>query len=169
MFLWGLLCAYIVIAYISPKISSFFNSISTNVQKFTQQEKKPFYAIELDNDLMIVTIPQFTVGISGFNEIDWGELNIMEVVDDIFQKIKTEAQHTTIKINISMYFDGEDKYGNKYYTYRLYELMTVNTAEIKRYKNSSYFEKEYNIVHQIIRLPFDKQPIKELTKNESSD
>lgn len=165
---WGLLFGYIGIIYLPP-ISSLYNTISTKAQEFIQKKTPSLYTIELDKDLMIVTIPQFTVGIVGFNEVDWGELNIVEVVDEMYKVLKVNSPNSNVKIYISLYSLNEDRYGNKCRTYRLYDLMSVNTSEVKKYKNSDFFERDYNIIHQIRRLPFDKKPIKEVSKNEKKD
>lgn len=153
--------------YISNSlISNLYNTISIKTQEFIQQKKTSLYTIELDKDLMIVTIPQFTVGIVGFNEVDWGKLNIVEVVDDMYNTLKANSPNSNVQIYISLYSHNEDRYGNKYRSYRLYDLMSVNTSEVKKYKNGYFFERDYNIISQIRRLPFDKNPIKEITKNE---
>ncbi len=162
----GLMGVYLGYKYLPTIVNQFYNSITIKIQEYTTHKN---YAVELDKDIMIVTIPQFTVGIVGFNEIDWGELNIMEVVDDLFQKLKADKSNSTITIDIAMYSYGEDKYGNRHCVYRLYELMTVNLSEVKKYINCSYFERDYNIVHQITRLPFDKRPIKVIKKNEKDN
>lgn len=63
--------------YISnPLFTNLYNSAITSNWKKSQKSKT--YRIDLSDNSVTVLIPQFTVGIAGFNQIDWGELNIVE-------------------------------------------------------------------------------------------
>ncbi len=148
--------------YISnPLFTNLCNSVATELSNWKKSQKPKIYRIDLSNNSATVLIPQFSVGIAGFNQIDWGELNIVEVIDELYQSLATTKTDFNCQIYVNLYYYDTDKYGNKTYNERIYKLLTIPTEEVKRYRNSSYFEQSYDIIYQITRLPFDKKPIKE--------
>lgn len=146
--------------YISnPLFTNLYNSVITS--NWEKSQKSETYRIDLSDNSVTVLIPQFTVGIAGFNQIDWGELNIVEVIDELYHSLISVKKNVDCKIFINLYYYDTDKYGNRTLNGRIYELLTVSTAEVQRYKNSRYFEQNYDIINQITRLPFDKKAIRE--------
>lgn len=143
----------------NPLFTNLYNSAITSNWKKSQKSKT--YRIDLSDNSVTVLIPQFTVGIAGFNQIDWGELNIVEVIDELYHSLISVNKNVDCKIFINLYYYDTDKYGNRTLNGRIYELLTVSTAEVQRYKNSRYFEQNYDIINQITRLPFDKKAIRE--------
>lgn len=140
------------------KVENFIKSEFSNWKK---SQKPQIYRIDLSNNSATVLIPQFTVGIAGFNQIDWGELNIVEVIDELYHSLISVKTNVDCKIYVNLYYYDTDKYENKTINGRIYELLTVSTVEVRRYKNSRYFEQNYDIINQITRLPFDKKAIRE--------
>lgn len=146
--------------YISnPLFTYLYNSVVTSWNKLQTPQK--IYRIDLSNNSATILIPQFTVGIAGFNQIDWGELNIVEVIDELYHSLISVNANIDYKIYVNLYYYNTDKYGNKTLNGRIYELLTVSTAEVRKYKNSCYFEQNYDIINRITRLPFDKKAIRE--------
>lgn len=137
------------------------NYIQTEFSNWKKSRNPKTYRIDLSNNSATVIIPQFTVGIAGFNQVDWGELDIVEVMNELFQSLVTVKTDFNCKIYVNLYYYDTDNYGNKTCNERIYELLTISTTEVKRYKSSRYFEQDYNLIHQITRLPFDKKPIRE--------
>ena len=148
-------CGYII----NPLFTNLYNSVITSNWKKSQKSKT--YRIDLSDNSVTVLIPQFTVGIAGFNQIDWGELNIVEVIDELYHSLISVKTNVDCKIFINLYYYDTDKYGDRTLNGRIYELLTVSTAEVQRYKSSRYFEQNYDIINQITRLPLDKKAIKE--------
>lgn len=144
-----------------PFVEKIYNSIKTEFSNWKKSHTSPIYRIDLSNNSATILIPQFTVGIAGFNQIDWGELNIVEVINELFHSLISVKTNFDCKIYVNLYYYDTDMYGNKTLNGRIYELLTVSTAEVRQYKNSHYFEQNYDIINQITRLPFDKRPIKE--------
>jgi len=148
--------------YVSnPIFTQLYNSAATEISNWMKARDTPTFRIDITNDSATITIPQFTIGIAGFNQLDWGELDIDEVIDELFHSLLSVKTDFDCKIYINLYYYDANKYGNKTFNGRIYELLTVSTAEVKRYKNSHYFEQNYDIINQITKLPFNKKPIKE--------
>lgn len=159
----GLLTTFLLFCLITkpPFVGKVDNFIKSEFSNWKKAQTPSIYRIDLSNNSATILIPQFTVGIAGFNQIDWGELNIVEVIDELFQSLISVKTNIDCKIYVNLYYYDTDKYGNKTIHGRIYELLTVSTAEIRQYKNSRYFEQNYDIINQITRLPFDKKAIRE--------
>lgn len=148
--------------YVSnPLFTNLYNSVITEISNWKESQNPKTYRIDFSNNSVTVLIPQFTVGIAGFNQIDWGGLNIVEVIDELYYSLISVRTNVDCRIFINLYYYDTDKYGNRTINGRIYELFTVSTAEVQRYKNSRYFERNYDIINRITRLPFDKKAIRE--------
>lgn len=148
--------------YISyPIFTNLYNSAVIELSNWKKTRDPQIFRIDLTNNSATIVIPQFTVGIAGFNQIDWGELDIVEVINELYQSLKTVKTDFNCLIYVNLYYYDTDKYGNKTYNERIYKLLTVPTAEVKKYRNGRYFEQGYDIINKITRLPLDKKPIRE--------
>lgn len=124
-----------------------------------QWGSKP-YSLSWQANSLYITIPGPSIGIEGLNQLSWGEVESTEVVEDIFESLKSSGLTDNCPLYVCFSSMTTDKYGNP--TLKVEEprfLMDIPMSEVPKYVNAGYFEKSFGITSKIIEVYKSSRPV----------
>lgn len=125
------------------------------------QTQKPFSIYWHDNNLC-VTMPHPTSGIIELGKVDWGGVDLNQVVSDIFNECNNSKRSGEVTIWVRFENPQTDKYGNVTMAYDDHQIATILLSEARKYKSGKFLDTEYKLSQSIYNAAFGS------TDNESS-
>lgn len=118
--------------------------------------EKPKYTVYWENANLCIVMPRPTLGIVGFNEVDWRGVDLSKVMEDIYDEFILTRRSGTVQLWLRFEIPLTDKYGNETMTYEDYRLVEIPVSEAKKFKSGKYLEAEYRIIEKIkdVAFPF---------------
>lgn len=107
------------------------------------------YKIYWDKDNLCVVMPYPTRGIANLNQINWGDVNLDEVAQDIYEEIIKNNSYLNIKVWVRFENPQFDKYGNETMVYDDFEIATIPLSEAKKYQSWKFLNQSYSIIYNI--------------------
>jgi hypothetical protein len=125
-------------------------------------DDKPKYEVKYYDDGIYITIPWYEP-VSYSAVVYPPRFSMEEVIKETFALLQQSSPNNSVRIKVTFYRLTRDKYGNLYKELSIYNLLEVNTSEVKKYRNYIYFENEYDIEGKI-RVLHNFSPQKTLIK-----
>lgn len=115
---------------------------------------KKAYKASWNKNMLVIEMPYPTKGVVGINAISWGEVDVDELVEDIYDEIK-KSDYSQCLICVMFITKYKDQYGNDVEDKtNLHLIACLNPLEVRKYKNGKYLDEHYNITNRILREAF---------------
>lgn len=119
--------------------------------------KNELYSLSIDNNNLYITMPHPTIGIAGINEVSWRGVDLDMVAEDVYNTLKKKHLSDIYSLYVKFEITSTDKYGNEEKNYKKVFLFKVPVEEVRKYKDSKYFGKSYNLSGKLYEAAFGKQ------------
>ncbi len=111
--------------------------------------KKPYKVYWSGNNLYM-EMQRPTVGVVGINQIDWGDVRLSEVMEDVLKAVKEKDSYSSeFHLYARLTCNPKDKYGNSTERQDDYLVETIEFAEAKKYQTAQSFNGNYGITYKI--------------------
>lgn len=108
------------------------------------------YKLNWDRNLLIVEMPYPTMGGVGINKIDWGKVDVDDLVEDIYDELKDSRSQQCI-LSVRFTSKGKDVYGNDTSDKSsLYYIWSGSPAKVSKFQSGQYFNEYYHITERIL-------------------
>jgi len=101
------------------------------------------YSVTTNGQVINIEIPSRTVGISGINEVSYGNISLNEVAEAVYNEFHgISGFFKSGNYDVYLKTKYKNKYGETEYSDKG-KICTLNTDEMKRYESSYYFSREF--------------------------
>lgn len=112
--------------------------------------KTKAYKMHWNENMLIIEMPCPTYGVVGINKVDWGKVDIDDLLDDICDNAK-KCDYSQCVVCVVLIYKSKDRYGNDIVEKSdLYYLFSIDTSEARKYTSGKYLNGYYNITGRIV-------------------
>lgn len=124
------------------------------------------YELVLDQDKLYIDMPRPSRVAYTEYDIDWHGLEIEDIVADIFDVLKSKNSTSDyVDVLVRVNYIKTDKYGNESFAYNEKSIGIWRISEIKKYKNSFFFNKRYHVDTNIKDAALGRDVIMHVNEN----
>ena len=120
----------------------------------SSSKKEKAYSLSLEGNNLYITMPHPTLGTAQLGKANWFDINLSDVVEDIYQTILDSSISGECNLFVRFIISETDKYGNENESYDEYPLLSIPVEEARKYENSQYLDNSYGISNHISEAAF---------------